>query len=64
MIKQLENQNIAVAQNIHSVFQSSYAVEAIILGVSDFPPLRRPIDSFINSENTFCLLYTSDAADD
>ncbi len=53
MINQLVNQNIAVAQNIHSVLQSSYAVEARLLGVTDFPALRRPIDSFINNENTF-----------
>ena len=53
MINQLANHNIAIAQNIHSVFQLSYAIETRLLGVRDFPLLRRPINNFINSENTF-----------
>ena len=53
MIEKLQNENIEVAREIHAVFQLSYAVEAKLLKAKDFPPLKRPLQSFQSSENTF-----------
>ncbi|WP_296705883.1 N-acetyltransferase [Algoriphagus sp.] len=53
MIKRLENSDLEIAKKIYSVFQSSYKVEAKLLKAVDFPPLKRPIDNFINSKTLF-----------
>lgn len=53
MIRKLLHSNPNIAQNIYTVFQESYAVEAEILNAIDFPPLKRPLDNFINSDNSF-----------
>lgn len=53
MIKPLQNNKLEIANQIHSVFQISYAVEAKILGAIDFPPLKRPIASYLKSTNMF-----------
>jgi len=53
MIQKLQNNTINTAKQIRSVFQSSYAVEAKILNAIDFPPLKRPIESYRNSANMF-----------
>ena len=36
MITKLEHSNEAVAEQIHTVFQNSYKVEAELIGVLDF----------------------------
>ncbi|WP_448547479.1 GNAT family N-acetyltransferase [Thalassotalea fusca] len=41
MINQLDNSEAKTAQQIFDVFQGSYRVEAVLLGVENFPPLAR-----------------------
>lgn len=53
MITKLFHSNPIIAQSIYTVFQESYAVEAEILNVIDFPPLKRPLGNFIDSDSTF-----------
>ena len=53
MIELLQNSDTEMAEQIRAVFQSSYKVEATILGVEDFPPLRRPVEHFIENSNQF-----------
>lgn len=53
MVKRLQNKDIEVSKNIRSVFQLSYKIEARLLNATDFPPLKRPLKSFINSETAF-----------
>ena len=53
MIEKLENRKTDVAEKIREVFQASYAVEALLLGAEDFPPLKRPLEGFMESENDF-----------
>lgn len=53
MIKKLQNHDLKISSQIQSVFQLSYAVEAILLGVSDFPPLKRPLKSYLESNSEF-----------
>lgn len=53
MIQKLQNKDLNVSQNIRSVFQVSYAIEAKLLNAVDFPPLKRPLESYVNSDNDF-----------
>ena len=53
MIKRLENDDIEVSKRIRTVFQSSYKVEAKLLNAIDFPPLKRPLKSYVNSNTEF-----------
>ncbi|WP_298512149.1 N-acetyltransferase [uncultured Kordia sp.] len=53
MIKKLQHTSKEIATEIRSVFQVSYAVEAKLLKAVDFPPLKRPLESFLNSDNHF-----------
>jgi len=53
MIQALKNQEIEVSTRIHSVFQASYAIEAKLLNATDFPPLRRSLESFMTCGNQF-----------
>lgn len=53
MIKKLQNNDHETSSQIHTVFQLSYAIEAKLLGSKDFPPLKRPVESFVKSENLF-----------
>jgi len=53
MIKKLQQTNNETAAEIRSVFQVSYAVEAKLLNAIDFPPLKRQLEDFINSETQF-----------
>jgi len=45
MIKKLQNNDLEISNQIYTIFQLSYAVEAELLGVNDFPPLKRPLKS-------------------
>lgn len=38
---------------MQSVFYASYSVEAKLLGAKDFPPLKRPLESYVNSSTVF-----------
>ncbi len=53
MIEKLQNAEIEVAKKIRSVFQLSYTVEAELLNATDFPPLKRPLESYQKSGNVF-----------
>ena len=53
MIQKLELQTTREAEKIREVFQASYAVEAALLGATDFPPLKRPTAGFLDSPNDF-----------
>lgn len=53
MIQKLENNNREVSKKIRFVFQASYSVEAKLLNAVDFPPLKRPLKSYIRSDNDF-----------
>jgi ribosomal protein S18 acetylase RimI-like enzyme len=53
MIQKLDLAEIGIAEKIHRVFQVSYAVEASLLGVTDFPPLNRKIKDLMESPTLF-----------
>tara|TARA_B100000497_G_scaffold128129_1_gene173784 strand:+ start:11739 stop:12194 length:456 start_codon:yes stop_codon:yes gene_type:complete len=53
MIKRLKNNDLEIAKKISSVFQLSYKVEANILNATDFPPLKRPLENYVNSNTAF-----------
>ena len=53
MIEELQNNDVEVAKEIRTVFQVSYNVEADLLGAIDFPPLKRPLENFVNSSTQF-----------
>ena len=53
MIKKLDNTNQAIATKMRIVFQESYAIEAKLLNAINFPPLQRPLESYIKSTTTF-----------
>jgi len=53
MIEKLQNNDIEVSKKIRSVFQLSYKIEAELLNATDFPPLKRPLINYINSNTEF-----------
>lgn len=53
MITKLENSNETVANQIHTIFQNSYKIEAELIGVVDFPPLSRSTRDIVNSKTDF-----------
>lgn len=59
MIKSINNKNKQVAKEIYSIFQSAYKIEAELLNVSDFPPLKRTVNDFITSNNTFFAYFSN-----
>ncbi|MFT4666199.1 MAG: ribosomal protein S18 acetylase RimI-like enzyme [Polaribacter sp.] len=59
MIEKLQNNNIEIAKKIFSVFQISYKVEAELLKAIDFPPLKRPLEKYINTNTAFYGFFKS-----
>lgn len=53
MINKLQHTKIEVSKRIRSVFQLSYKVEAKLLNATDFPPLKRPLKDYVNSNTEF-----------
>jgi ribosomal protein S18 acetylase RimI-like enzyme len=53
MIEKLQNNDIEVSKKIRSVFQLSYRIEAKLLNATDFPPLKRPLKNYVNSNTEF-----------
>lgn len=49
-----------MASEIQRVFQRSYAVEAKILGIVNFPPLQRSLESFSKIEHLFFGYFEKD----
>ena len=57
MINKINNKRDEIAKEIRDIFQASYAVEAEMLKAIDFPPLKRTINQFLNSNNDFYAYY-------
>ena len=57
MIRKLSNSSFSTSKTIYEVFQASYAVEAKLLNVRDFPPLRRTAEDIRNSGSEFYGFY-------
>lgn len=53
MIERLQNSDIEISKKIRSVFRLSYQIEAKLLNANDFPPLKRPLESYVNSSTEF-----------
>jgi ribosomal protein S18 acetylase RimI-like enzyme len=53
MIELLDHHSESVASEIYGVFQLSYEVEASLVGVEDFPPLRRSALHIRSSKSQF-----------
>jgi len=57
MIIKINNKKDKIAKEILDIFQDSYAVEAKILKAVDFPPLKRTLSQFLNSNSEFYAYY-------
>ena len=53
MIEKLKNKEPRISEKIREIFQQSYKIEAEILEATDFPPLNRTLENFINSDTEF-----------
>jgi ribosomal protein S18 acetylase RimI-like enzyme len=53
MIERLQNNDIEISKKIRSVFQASYKVEAKLLNAIDFPPLKRSLENYVNTNTEF-----------
>lgn len=57
MIKKITNSDLDIAKQLYAIFQSSYKIEAKILNAIDFPPLKRPLENYLQCENDFFGYY-------
>ena len=57
MIIKINNKENKIANEIRSIFQVSYAVEAEMLKAVDFPPLQRTVSQFLKSDSEFYAYY-------
>ena len=57
MIIKINNKENEIAEEIRAIFQVSYAVEAEMLKAVDFPPLKRTVAQFLNSNSEFYAYY-------
>ena len=57
MIIKINNKENKIAEEIRAIFQVSYAVEAEMLKAVDFPPLKRTVAQFLNSNSEFYAYY-------
>ena len=53
MVSKLDPNDERVAQQLWQVWQASYAVEAKLLGATDFPPLKRTVNEFQEGTTDF-----------
>lgn len=53
MITRLDNSNEEIANQIFTVFQDSYKIEAQLIGTLDFPPLLRSAKDIESSKTQF-----------
>jgi ribosomal protein S18 acetylase RimI-like enzyme len=60
IIKELDNSERRIAQEIWSLFQRAYAIEAQLIPTEDFPPLKRTVSSIQNSDANFKGLLEGD----
>lgn len=52
--------NIECAEQIYSIYQSAYRIEADLIGVKSFPPLDRTAHEIYTSKNTFYAAMQND----
>jgi len=57
MIIKINNKEDEIAKEIRAIFQVSYTIEADILKAVDFPPLKRTVSQFSNSNSEFYAYY-------
>ena len=57
MIIKINNKKNKIAKEIQTIFRVAYTVEASILKVVDFPPLKRTVSQFLNSHSEFYAYY-------
>jgi len=57
MILHINNKENKIAEEIRTIFQVSYAVEAKMLKAVDFPPLQRTVSQFLKSDSEFYAYY-------
>ena len=57
MIIKINNKENKIAEEIRAIFQVSYIVEAKMLKAVDFPPLKRTVSQFLNSDSEFYAYY-------
>lgn len=53
MIRSLNRSDTQIFEAVHGIFQRSYQVEANLLGINDFPPLRRTVDDLQGRPSAF-----------
>jgi ribosomal protein S18 acetylase RimI-like enzyme len=53
MIEKLKNSDLVMARKIQIVFQASYTIEANLLSATNFPPLQRTLENYIQSKTAF-----------
>ena len=53
MIEKLKNSDLEIAKKMRLIFQASYKVEAKLLNVTNFPPLKRPLENYTESNTEF-----------
>ncbi|ATD01564.1 GNAT family N-acetyltransferase [Pseudoalteromonas spongiae] len=61
MIAQLTHSNSDIASHIYAVFQTSYKIEAALIGTDNFPPLSRTPQDIANSNTLFYGFYEGDS---
>ena len=61
MIQKLNHQDPDIAKQIRAVFQVSYAIEAELLNAVDFPPLKRSLEEYMETETQFYGFWKADA---
>ena len=57
MIIKINNKENKIAEEIRAIFQVSYTVEAEMLKAVYFPPLKRTVSQFLNSNSEFYAYY-------
>jgi len=57
MIIKINNKENKIAEEIRAIFQVSYTIEAGILNAVYFPPLKRTVSQFLNSNSEFYAYY-------
>ena len=60
LLRKLEHQSLAVAHSIHGVQMLAYAQEAVLIGVSYFPPLGRTVQDVMGSSELFIGAFEED----
>ena len=53
MIKKINHRSIEISKKIYRLFQALYIVEAELLNIDNFPPLKRTVDDLLISDTEF-----------